>query len=74
VQLTGAPDGIHLTVEDAGNGFDMTTRGSRAGLGLVSMQERLRVLHGTIRIDSAPARGTRIEAWVPPMTEGAVSA
>ena len=65
--MAGTPDGIHLRVEDAGTGFDMTTLGSKAGLGFVSMQERLRVLHGTIRVDSAPSRGTRIDAWVPPM-------
>jgi signal transduction histidine kinase len=65
VHVAGAPDGIHLTVEDAGSGFDVTSPGSRAGLGFVSMQERLRVLHGTIQVDSAPSRGTRIDAWVP---------
>jgi NO-binding membrane sensor protein with MHYT domain/signal transduction histidine kinase len=67
VHVTGATDGIHLRVEDAGAGFDMTTLGSKAGLGFVSMQERLRVLHGTIHVDSAPSRGTRINAWVPAM-------
>jgi signal transduction histidine kinase len=67
IHVTGAPDGIHLRVEDAGIGFDMTTFGSNAGLGFVSMQERLRVLHGTIRVDSAPSRGTKIDAWVPPI-------
>jgi signal transduction histidine kinase len=66
VHVAGAPDGIHLTVEDAGTGFDMTSFGNKAGLGFVSMQERLRVLHGTIRVDSAPSLGTRIAAWVPP--------
>src|SRR5882672_10624067 len=65
VHVAGAHDGIHLTVEDAGTGFDVTTLGRGAGLGFVSMQERLRVLHGTIRVDSAPARGTRVDAWVP---------
>jgi signal transduction histidine kinase len=64
--VAGAPDGIHLKVEDAGTGFDMTRLESKAGLGFVSMQERLRVLHGTIHVDSAPSRGTRIDAWVPP--------
>jgi PAS domain S-box-containing protein len=67
VHVTSAADGIHLRVEDAGAGFDMTTFGSKAGLGFVSMQERLRVLHGTIHVDSAPSRGTRIDAWVPSM-------
>jgi signal transduction histidine kinase len=65
VQVIGAPDGMHLTVEDAGAGFDMAILGSRAGLGFVSMQERLRVHRGTIRVNSAPSRGTRIDAWVP---------
>jgi PAS domain S-box-containing protein len=71
VRVIGAADGIHLTLEDAGIGFDMAILGSRAGLGFVSMQERLRVLHGTIRVDSAPSRGTRIDAWLPPLTQGA---
>lgn len=65
VRVTGAPDGIHLSVEDTGTGFDMTRLEKRAGLGFVSMQERLRVLRGSIRVDSAPSRGTRIEAWIP---------
>ncbi len=68
VHLAGAPDGLHLTVQDAGEGFNTTSTKSRAGLGFVSMQERLRVLHGTIEVDSAPSRGTRIAAWVPPAT------
>jgi signal transduction histidine kinase len=67
VHIAGAQDGIHLTVEDSGEGFDVTSPLSKAGLGLVSMQERLRILHGTIRVDSARARGTRIDAWIPPL-------
>ena len=67
IQVTGAPDGIHFRVEDAGAGFDMTTFASKAGLGFVSMQERLRLLHGTLHVDSAPSRGTTIVAWVPPL-------
>jgi PAS domain S-box-containing protein len=67
IHVGGAPDGIHLRVEDAGTGFDMTALRSKGGLGFVSMQERLPVLHGTIQVDSAPSRGTRVEAWVPPL-------
>ena len=67
IHVAGALDGIHLQIEDAGTGFDMAAVESRAGLGFVSMQERLRVLHGTIHVDSAPSRGTRIDAWVPPL-------
>jgi signal transduction histidine kinase len=65
VRVSGAADGIHLTVEDSGRGFDLDNLERKAGLGFVSMRERLRVLRGTVRVDSAPSRGTRIEAWVP---------
>ena len=65
VQVDGKPDGIHLVVQDAGAGFDFDSLERRAGLGFVSMRERLRVLRGTVRVDSAPSRGTRIDVWVP---------
>jgi PAS domain S-box-containing protein len=81
VNLNGGPDGLRLTIEDAGTGFDLEDLDRKAGLGFVSMRERLRVLRGTVRVDSAPARGTRIDAWVPaaslaapPPTEVASSA
>jgi signal transduction histidine kinase len=67
VHLTSAADGIRLTIEDDGTGFDASSPESRAGLGFVSMHERLRVVHGTIRVDSGPSRGTTIDVWVPAM-------
>jgi PAS domain S-box-containing protein len=65
VRLNGSSDGLRLTIEDAGNGFDLENLERKAGLGFVSMRERLRVLRGTVRVDSEPSRGTRIDAWVP---------
>jgi PAS domain S-box-containing protein len=65
VRLNGGSDGLRLTIEDAGTGFDLEGLERKAGLGFVSMRERLRVLRGTVHVDSAPARGTRIDAWVP---------
>ena len=65
VHVAGRDDGIHLTVQDSGNGFDAARPESRGGLGFVSMRERLRVLHGTVRVESAPSQGTRIEVWIP---------
>jgi PAS domain S-box-containing protein len=69
VNVNGASDGIHLTVEDDGEGFDVRSLERKAGLGFVSMQERLRVLGGTVGVDSAPSRGTRIAVWVPSMRD-----
>lgn len=65
VRMTAAADGLSLTIDDDGVGLDVKRLSSRAGLGFVSMQERLRLLRGTIRVDSAPSRGTSIKAWVP---------
>jgi len=42
--------------------------GKARRLGLASMRERVRLLNGTLDIESTPGRGTTIVAWVP--TEG----
>ena len=65
ISLSNDADGLRLLVEDSGSGFDAASLQSKAGLGFISMQERLRVIRGTIVVDSAPSRGTRIEVWVP---------
>jgi signal transduction histidine kinase len=65
VDLRARDGGISLVVEDAGEGFDPKILEGKAGLGFVSMRERLRFVRGTIQVQSAPGRGTRIEAWVP---------
>lgn len=57
--------GIELSISDAGSGFTMVPRRSGGGLGLISIQERLRLVKGNLTIESAPSRGTRISAWVP---------
>jgi signal transduction histidine kinase len=65
VHVHGEADGIHLTIEDSGVGFDMAARERKPGLGIISMRERLRALKGTVRMDSAPGRGTRIDVMIP---------
>jgi signal transduction histidine kinase len=56
---------IHLLVSDEGRGFNVESPEVRAGIGLVSMSERVRLIGGTISIQSEPLRGTRIIAQVP---------
>jgi PAS domain S-box-containing protein len=57
--------GIHLIVSDSGSGFDMTKAATGSGLGLTSMRERVRLVNGTISIDSKPMGGTRVHVHLP---------
>jgi signal transduction histidine kinase len=65
VQLNGTSKEIHLTVRDCGVGFNLETAKTSRGLGLNHMQERLKLVKGTLSIDSQPTRGTTIHARVP---------
>jgi PAS domain S-box-containing protein len=65
VRLWGTSDEIHLTVKDSGAGFEREAAKESRGLGLISMEERLKLLKGTLSIDSQPKRGTTIHASVP---------
>jgi signal transduction histidine kinase len=65
VSLRFAPDRVMLEITDTGSGFDPNEQKESTGLGLQSMRERLRSVSGTLRIHSAPGRGTRVHAEVP---------
>ena len=65
VGLWETSDEVHLTVSDFGAGFDSETVKESRGLGLISMEERLRLLNGKLSIESQPKRGTTIHARVP---------
>jgi len=60
---------LRLEVEDQGAGFPDHLRNGRyesgIGLGLFGIQERLRDLGGTMRIDSEPDVCTRVILWAP---------
>jgi len=65
VDVKGKADEIQLTVHDHGVGFDTAARRVQTGLGLVSMRDRLRLVLGTINIESTPAQGTTVMVRVP---------
>ncbi len=66
VHLTGSPSGIALWVADDGGGFALADkRAKHKGLGLLSMEERVRLLKGLYRMESSPTKGTRLAAWIP---------
>jgi len=58
-------DSIFLTIKDQGVGFDLKEAEKKLGLGLVSMQERMRFIQGNISIESQPGKGTVIKVRAP---------
>jgi two-component system sensor histidine kinase UhpB len=65
VELASEGNRLVLSVSDSGNGFDISNVDERAGLGLISMRERLRLIKGRLSIQSMPRAGTRIRVEVP---------
>jgi PAS domain S-box-containing protein len=69
VQLRETADEIHMVITDSGRGFDVERALRGKGLGLSSMSERVRLVNGTISIESQPMRGTTIRVKVPIASE-----
>lgn len=65
VHLQGGPEEIALTIQDIGGGFDLNEVRRRKGLGLVSMEERVRLARGRFAIESRVGEGTRVEVRIP---------
>jgi PAS domain S-box-containing protein len=65
VHLTERSGALHLTIADTGVGFDARRLQPKAGLGLVSIRERARLIGANLQITSAPVRGTKVELRVP---------
>jgi signal transduction histidine kinase len=52
-------------VEDNGGGFKADQVKGKAGLGITSMTERVRLSGGWLSLDSTPGQGTAITATLP---------
>jgi PAS domain S-box-containing protein len=65
VRLQADDAGLHLAIADDGVGFDAGDARQRRGLGLSSLDERARLAGGTLKVHSAPGRGTRLEVHIP---------
>jgi signal transduction histidine kinase/ligand-binding sensor domain-containing protein len=61
VRIRRTGDTVVLAVSDDGVGFES----GKQGFGLTSMAERVRILGGSLDVDSAPKSGTRITARIP---------
>ncbi|HET7127443.1 MAG TPA: sensor histidine kinase [Gaiellaceae bacterium] len=69
VDLRATEDGIDLRVADNGRGFDLSATAAAAAkrgrLGIVGMNERVRLLGGVFAIESMPSVGTTVFVSIP---------
>ena len=63
VYLSRTGDTVKVAIEDNGVGFEPAF--ARGGLGLIGIRERVSHLQGTVQVDSAPGRGTRLTIELP---------
>jgi len=64
VSIAGKNGSMVLTVQDFGRGFD-PSRSKKRGLGLISMEERVRQAGGAFAMKSKPGKGVRIDVRIP---------
>jgi len=65
VVVTMADGYVQMVVEDDGEGFDPAALVPAEQVGLVGMRQRLEFLGGSLRVESAPGRGTTVHGRVP---------
>ncbi len=68
VTLQREPAGLILEIRDDGLGYggeDTRPAGKPGGFGRLGMEERVLALGGTLRIEPAPERGTRVSVQLP---------
>jgi signal transduction histidine kinase len=65
VQMWGESDEVRLKVSDSGVGFDLRAARRGRGLGLVRIEQRIKLVNGKSLITSQPEEGTTIQVSVP---------
>jgi signal transduction histidine kinase len=63
--MTWAHGILRLTIKDFGVGFDPNAVRKSQGLGMISMEERTRILGGTFQVTTNVQRGTEIVIEIP---------
>jgi signal transduction histidine kinase len=63
--LTGIGPDLVMIIRDSGTGFDAQAVRANGGLGLASMEERLRLVNGKVNVSSKLGEGTQVEVRIP---------
>jgi two-component system NarL family sensor kinase len=64
LEVTMSPEAVKLVVSDNGRGFD-PEQIPQNRYGLLGLNERVRLLHGRLQVESTPGQGTRLEVTIP---------
>jgi PAS domain S-box-containing protein len=65
IVMTGSRDAVELRITDKGRGFDPDEVKERQGLGLVSIEERVKLLRGSFEVNAKPGLGTELRVTIP---------
>jgi PAS domain S-box-containing protein len=66
IELVGSVDHVRMRIADSGRGFDPTANDYRAGLGLLSMKERMRLVGGQFSIQNHEGTEITVDVPLPP--------
>jgi signal transduction histidine kinase len=64
ISLTMSAEGVGIEVRDDGTGFEPTAAAG-SGFGLAAMRGRVEESGGSVQVESAPGRGTRVQVLIP---------
>lgn len=65
ISLIKDADGIAVTIEDNGKGFNTNNKNNFEGIGLKNIQTRIEYLKGTVEWNSAEGKGTLVAIHIP---------
>ncbi|MDB6122933.1 MAG: Histidine kinase [Pedosphaera sp.] len=68
VTIRMVKNGINMEIKDNGKSFRVDEQALSKGkkrLGLLGIQERVRLASGTVEVQSNPGKGTKIQVWIP---------
>jgi signal transduction histidine kinase/ligand-binding sensor domain-containing protein len=65
IKVKDMPNKVLLQIKDNGKGFDVSEAIKNKSLGLKTLKERIRLLHGTMQIQSSVTKGTLINCEIP---------
>lgn len=65
IQINNDKEGISISIEDNGKGFDAANKDKFEGIGLKNIITRIELIKGFVEWDSSPGNGTLVSIFIP---------